>query len=80
MRQKRVSSLHDSFTVTLEGDTRVYIDGCRSILKYETDKIAIRLSRRTLWVCGSALRLSAFSQCELCITGNITSVYLEGTP
>ena len=80
MRQRRVASLQDSFTVTLEGDSRVYIDGCRSILKYETDKIAIRLSSRTLWVCGSSLRLSAFSQRELCIKGNITSVYLEGMP
>lgn len=78
MRQRGLPRLPDNFTVTLEGDLRVYVDGCRAILRYETDRIELRLSRRTLSVCGEGLQMESYSQSELCVTGKITSVLLEG--
>lgn len=68
---------YENFTITLESDKRVWIDGCLAILIYEREKIALKLSRRNLIVNGSDLILRSYSRHELCISGRISSVYLE---
>lgn len=68
---------YENFSITLENDKRVFIDGCRSILKYESDCVRIRLYRRNLRVYGSELTLKSFSQKELCVSGKIAGVALE---
>jgi len=68
---------YENFTVTVENGKRVFIDGCRSIMKYETDCVRIRLYKRSVSVLGEGLKLTSFSQRELCISGRISSVVLE---
>ncbi len=75
IRRHRIT--YENFTVTLENDRNVWVDGCLAILVYERDKVAIKLSRRNLIVNGSELVLKSYSSHELCISGRISSVNLE---
>ncbi len=78
MRQNsRQRFTYENFTVTLECDRNVWIDGCLAILVYERDRVVLRLSRRHLTVNGCDLFLKSYSSHELCISGKITSVILE---
>ena len=78
MAERRIKRLApENFTVTLENDKNVWVDGCIAVLVYEEEQIVLKLSRRRLTVTGSALTLEAFSDHEICISGRITGIALE---
>ncbi len=76
MRHKP-SGYCESFSLTLENGGMLFVDGCRSIIKYESDCIKLRLKCKTLCVLGQGLTLKSFCQRELCICGKISSLVLE---
>lgn len=78
MAERRIKRFApENFTVTLENDRNVWVDGCIAVLVYEDERIVLKLSRRRLTVTGSSLTLEAFSGHELCISGRITGISLE---
>ena len=78
MAERRIKRLTpENFTVTLENDKNVWIDGCIAVLVYDDERIVLKLRKRNLTVTGSSLTLEAFSDRELCISGRITGIALE---
>lgn len=63
--------------ILLVGDRRVTAFGCRKILSYAPDRIALRLSRRVLSVEGSELCFQSFSVGCVTVEGVITGLRLE---
>ena len=78
MAGKRIgSSAYENFTVTLENDRRVWIDGCIAVPVYEYEHVVVRLKSRNLHITGRALTLESFGHGELCVSGRIEGVSLE---
>jgi|GEM_PF-2191948 len=65
------------FTLTLEGDRRLWICGSLAVLFFGEEKIVLRLRGRILTVCGDCLSLESYDTKELCVSGRISSVSLE---
>ena len=56
---------------------RVGIDGCRSLLVYEDEKIVVRLCDCTMSITGDTLTLRTFFGNRMTVCGNIKSVAFE---
>jgi len=61
-------------SITLTGDSRVYIDRHNGILEYGDRRILLRCGKRITVVEGSGLEILAMSARELIITGKISGV------
>lgn len=63
--------------ITLYGDLRAVIRGCRKILSYAPEKICIAQRRRAVCLSGKDLRCSSFSAACATVEGEIRSISFE---
>lgn len=63
--------------ITLEVGKGVLIEGCRGILDYSDEKIAVSTCSRSVVIDGSCLCICRMMDCTVVICGNIRSVSLS---
>lgn len=65
-------------SIALEGNARVFVGDCDSILEYEPESVKLRAGKRTLRVNGKGLNLCNLSEKTVVIRGRISSLEFEG--
>lgn len=66
-----------SDVITLYGDRRAVVRGCRKILSYAPEEIRIALGKRSVRLLGKELRCVAFAAGSTTVEGLIRSVSFE---
>lgn len=69
---------YSGFFVGIEDGRRVLIRGYLALLKYEKEVVCLRMRKKRLIIRGNYLTLDCYAGNELCVSGEIDSVSLEG--
>ena len=69
--------LFDGVRVEIRGQSRLLLEGCRQILKYDEREMLLDLGKTRLRVSGERLWCSSFVSGAVGIDGHITSVCFE---
>lgn len=72
--QLPLSALRDTFRIELRGNGEMFVEGCSGIVEYDENNITLSLRSNSVAICGFALEITSFSECQAVITGKITSV------
>lgn len=67
------SAISGSYRIEFRGNTDVIIEGCRGILEYRDDCIALNLEKKTVSFYGNKLEIDNFLDGFVQIKGEITS-------
>lgn len=70
-------SLYNGFCVTLTDGREIHMTGCRSIILYSEEELAIETSGGKVSVCGEGLDVSRYNDGEITVTGKISSVIIS---
>ena len=65
-------------SLQLRGNREVCIEGCRGILEYDEGRIRLNCGRLVIGFVGDGIEITAYSDIQTVITGNIFSVEFEG--
>ena len=60
--------------IDLVGNEEAVIDGCKSIIEYSSEKIALNLGRICAEFCGNGLTMSAFDGEQTVIKGKFLNI------
>ena len=69
--------LPGGFGLSLSGRHRVTVSGCRRILRYGEEEIALRVGGEVLRITGSGLLCVAFGAGSVTVTGRIAALSFE---
>ena len=64
--------------IEARGNREICIEGCKGILEYEEGKIRLNCGRLVIGFIGDGIEITAYSDIQTVITGNIFSIEFEG--
>ncbi len=67
-----------NINITTNGKTDyIAIEGCKSIEKYSSDCVCVKLHSRAISILGTSLSLPVFSEGRLLINGNVKNITIQ---
>lgn len=60
--------------ITINSNKEAIIEGCRSILEYESDRVKLNLGNKTLLIVGNELSIESLTVSGVVISGTIHSL------
>lgn len=64
--------------VTLTGNDQVHVEQHKGLAAYRPEEVIFRTACGTLCIGGSELRLKRYTACEALVTGQVSSVSIDG--
>ncbi|MGN1018908.1 MAG: YabP/YqfC family sporulation protein [Aristaeellaceae bacterium] len=64
--------------VTLTGTDSVYVEQHKGLSAYQPEEVVFRTGSGTLRIGGRELRLKRYTSCDAMITGQVSSIAMEG--
>ena len=87
IRRKLISTALDVYempdltlpTIQARGNREICIEGCKGILEYAEGRIKLDCGSLVVSLVGDSIEITAFSDIQTVITGDILSIEFEGT-
>lgn len=70
-------SLYNGFCVTVTDGREAHMTGCRSIILYSEEELALETFGGKVRICGEGLDVSRYNDGEITVTGKISSVIIS---
>lgn len=68
------SALHDTFSIEMQGNSEITIEGCKGMVEYDNSLIAMNLGSLIVRFHGNGLEISNFFEQQAVIKGTVISV------
>lgn len=68
------TAVHNTFTIELNSNTEVTINGCMGMVEYSEEHIAINLGSKIVHFYGSNMEISTFFDFQAVIKGTVISM------
>lgn len=73
-KEKHTPGIPQLYRMAWLGDHELQVDGCRGIIRYDTDAICLRVGGAVMNITGRSLTISAMTGGEMTIHGTIDGI------